>query len=299
MDLQALSDFNLVAAHGGFGRASRVSGRSKATLSRRVAELEQQLGVRLIERGAQRLRLTEDGQALHDRTDGPLAEIAEAGEAVVSGAAIPRGRLRVSVPVVLAHVAFGRIGAQFARACPEVRLEIVAEDRWVDPVEDGYDLVIRVDPAPDDRLFGRRVLYGERLIVAHPDLPQPPAIAARAGDPPVRAVALIASSPDVTWRLPAAGGGERLLRPEPVLWVSSLLMVRDAVLAGAGAAMLPRMLVADDLASGRLALWGPLAGPRTEVWALQSSRRLISAKVRAFLDIVEAAFAAVTLAPLP
>ena len=82
MDLHALADFNLVASHGGFGRASRASGRSKATLSRKVAELEQSLGVRLVERGTQALRLTEEGQALHRRTEGLLAEIAEAGESV-------------------------------------------------------------------------------------------------------------------------------------------------------------------------------------------------------------------------
>src|SRR5690606_9479110 len=110
MDLQDLTDFNLVAAHGGFGRASRVSGRPKATLSRRVAELERSLGVRLIERGSHNLRLTEEGRALHERTAGPLSEISEAGEAVALGASVPRGRLRVSAPVVIAHVALGRIG---------------------------------------------------------------------------------------------------------------------------------------------------------------------------------------------
>ena len=171
MDLQALSDFNLVAAHGGFGRASRISGRSKATLSRRVAELERSLGVRLMERGAQSLRLTDEGQSLYARTNGPLSEIVEAGEAVVLGAATPRGRLRVSVPVVFAHVAFGWIGARFALAYPDVQLEIVADDRRVDLVEDNYDLVIRVNPSSDDRLVGRRILYGERVIVAHPTVP--------------------------------------------------------------------------------------------------------------------------------
>jgi DNA-binding transcriptional LysR family regulator len=111
-----------------------------------VAELEQALGVRLIERGTHTLRLTEEGRALHARTEGVLAEITEAGEAVKSGAATPRGRLRVSAPVVLAHVALSAIGARFARAYPQVQLEIVAEERMVDPVEDSYDLVIRINP---------------------------------------------------------------------------------------------------------------------------------------------------------
>ena len=290
MDLQALSDFNLVAVHGGFGRASRISGRPKATLSRRVAELEQSLGVRLIERGSQSLRLTDEGRALHERTYGPLSEIAEAGEAVVLGASSPRGRLRVCAPVVIAHVAFGRIGARFALAYPDVQLEIVAEDRKVDPVEDGYDLVIRVDPSPDDRLVGRRFLNDERLIVAHPDLPAPVRDENEPGVRAVKAVLLSTMPPDITWRLRMDRGTDIVLRPEPILRLSSLLMVRDAVLAGAGAAMLPKLLVADDVASGRLALWGTLAGPPVELWALQSSRRLVGAKVRAFLDVVEKAF---------
>src|SRR6202046_4725038 len=113
MNLEALADFNLVALHGGFGRASRESGRSKATLSRRVTELEQSLGVRLIERGSQTLRLTEEGRSLHERTSDLLSEIAEAGETVASRAPTPRGRLRISAPVVLAHVALTRVAVRF------------------------------------------------------------------------------------------------------------------------------------------------------------------------------------------
>jgi len=290
MDLQALSDFNLVAAHGGFGRASRVTGRPKATLSRRVAELEQSLGVRLIERGSQSLRLTDEGRALHERTDGLLSEIAEAGEAVVLGASTPRGRLRVSAPVVFAHVALGRIGARFALAYPEVQLEIVAEDRKADPVEDGYDLIIRIDPAPDERLVGRRFLNDERLIVAPPGMRCPLPTADGEEELAVKAVLLSASSQTAVWRLGSGAEPDVVLKPEPVLRLSSLLMVRDAVLAGAGVALLPKLLVADDIAAGRLAYWGTLRGPPVEIWALQSSRRLIGAKVRAFLDVLEKAF---------
>lgn len=289
MDLKALSDFNLVAAHGGFGRAGRVSGRSKATLSRRVAELEQSLGVRLIERGAQSLRLTDEGRALHERTDRLLSEIAEAGEAVVLGAATPRGSLRVSAPVVLAHVVFGRIGARFALAYPEVQLEIVAEDRKVDPVEDGYDLIIRIDPSPDERLVGRRFLDDERVIVAPRDMPPP--TPSRAGEAAVVKAVLSSAAPaGLLWRMGSDAAADIVIEPRPVLRFSSLLMVRDAVLAGAGAALLPKLLVADDIAAGRLACWGTHAGPPVEIWALQTSRRLIGAKVRAFLNLVEQVF---------
>jgi len=289
MDLQALTDFNLVATHGGFGRASRVSGRSKATLSRRVADLEGSLGVRLIERGSQSLRLTEEGQALHERTDGLLSEIAEAGEAVVLGAATPRGKLRVSVPMVLGHVAFGGIAARFILAFPDVQLEVVAEDRKVDLVEDGYDLVIRIDPSPDERLVGRRFLFDERLVVAPLHLGGPTAVAPGEAYA-VKAVFLSTTPPDTIWQIRSEPKGVTNLKPEPVLRLSSLLMVRDAVLAGAGAALLPKMLVADDIAAGRLAYWGTQISTPVEIWALQSSRRLIGAKVRAFLDVLENAF---------
>ena len=290
VDLKALADFNLVAAQGGFGRASRISGRPKATLSRKVAELEQSLGVRLIERGTHVLRLTDEGRALHGRTEGLLSEIAEAGEAVALGASTPRGRLRVSAPVVFAHVALGWLGARFARAFPEVQLEIVAEDRAVDPVEDGYDLVIRIDPDPDERLVGRRFLSDERLIVAAPGTPGYGERRSEGAEIPVGAVVLSAMPPNKLWRMRVGDGDVVQLRPEPVLRLSSLLMVREAVLAGAGVALLPKLLVAADLSAGRLVQWGVEDGPAVEIWALQSSRRLIGAKVRAFLDVMESAF---------
>lgn len=289
MDVQALADFNLVAAHGGFGRASRFSGRPKATLSRRVAELEQALGTRLIERGSRHLRLTDEGRALYERTDGLLSEIAEAGEAVALGASTPKGRLRVSAPVVFAHVALGRIGGRFALTYPEVQLEIVAEDRIVDPVEDGYDLIIRIDPSPNERLVGRRFLNDQRLIVAPPDMP-PPVPPTDGEASPVKAVLLSATPPATVWRMASPNGKDIAIRPEPVLRLSSLLMVRDAVLAGGGAALLPKLLVADDIVAGRLTCWGAHAGPPVEIWALQSSRRLVGAKVRAFLDIIDKSF---------
>jgi DNA-binding transcriptional LysR family regulator len=291
MDLAALADFNLVAVHGGFGRASRAVGRPKATLSRRVSELEQSLGVRLIERGGRLLRLTEDGQALHERTAGLMAELVEAGEAVASRAPTPRGRLRISAPIVFAHVALARIGARFALAHPQVVLEIVADDRVVDPAEEGFDLVIRIDPAADDRLVGRRLLSDRRLVVAAPGAAAPAALPVADADRPVRAVLPLAAPAGTVWRMRTADGRAAILRPEPIVRLSSLLMVREAVLAGVGAALLPQLLVAGDVAGGRLVCWGVEDGPAVEIWALYSSRRLLSAKVRAFLDALIEAFA--------
>jgi DNA-binding transcriptional LysR family regulator len=287
MDLTSLADFNAVALHGGFGPASRALDRPKATLSRHVAELEDDLGVRLIERGARKLRLTEEGLALHERTRGLMTEIQEAGEAVASRAPVPRGRLRISAPVVFAHVALGQIAARFALAYPQVELEIVAEDRVADPVEDGYDLVIRIDPSRDEQLVGRRILGDERLVVAAPTLSIPSTSASEADECPVPAVMSIATPPGVLWNMRIEGGGVRVIKPLPVLRMSSLLMVREAVLQGVGAALLPRLLVEQDVATGRLVCWGAEAGSPVEIWALYSSRRLLSAKVRAFMDMLK------------
>jgi DNA-binding transcriptional LysR family regulator len=286
MDLAALEDFNLVVTHGGFGRASRASGRPKATLSRRVSELEESLGMRLIERGGHALHLTEEGRTLHERTVGLIAELTEAGEAVASRAPVPRGRLRVSAPVVFSHVALARIAAHFALAHPQVQLEIVADDRAVDPVEEGYDLVIRIDPAKDDRLAGRPILGDQRLIVARPEVPRPQ-VAANA-EALIAAVVMTASLPGTVWRMQCEGGGACTLTPAPILRLSSLLMVRQAVLAGVGAALLPKLLVDEDIEAGRLVCWGTEDGPGVQIWALYSSRRLLSAKVRAFVDVLVA-----------
>jgi DNA-binding transcriptional LysR family regulator len=282
MDLTALADFNAVALHGGFSPAARHVGRPKATLSRRVAELEQELGVRLIERGSRTLRLTEEGRALFERTRGLLADIDEAGENIASRAPVPRGRLRVSAPIVFAHVVLARIGARFARAYPQVELEIVAEDRLADPVQDGFDLVIRVNPSPDELLIGRAIATDRRVLVATPSHAESIDIDAVTELPAV----VLARSPEESWAVQTPNGSVRTIAPKPVLRLSSLLMAREAVLDGAAAGLLPHLLVEPDIAAGRLVTLAVDAGPAVEIWALYSSRRLLSAKVRAFLDML-------------
>ena len=302
MDLTSLADFNAVAVHGGFGPASRALERPKATLSRRVAELEESLGVRLIERGSRRLRLTEEGQILHERTRGLMAEIQEAGDAVASRAPVPRGRLRISAPVVFAHVVLCRIAARFALAYAQVELEIVAEDRVADPAEDGFDLVIRIDPPRDELLVGRRILDDVRMVVASPSMsmsmsiPSDPVAGSsdNSGESALAVPAVMSSASSISpamsgamWAMRTPSGELKTLKPKPVLRLSSLLMIRDAVVAGAGAALLPRLLVEQDISQGRLVCWGTEAGSPVEIWALYSSRRLLSAKVRAFLDMLQ------------
>lgn len=282
MDLVALADFNLVARHGGFGKAARATGRPKATLSRRVAELESGLDLRLFERGARNLKLTEEGRALFERTGALLAELDETASAIASGAQRPKGRLRISAPLHFSQTAMGRIAAGFALKYPEVRLEVTSEDRPVDMIEEGYDLVIRVNPNPDESLVGRAFLRDRLVVVASPALPRPN------GDHPAPVVARGPSEPQ-TWQVKTPGG-RSTIRIEPVLTLSTLITIRDAVRAGVGAARLPISLVSHDLADGTLVHWGDIDGPEIALWTLYPSRRLLSARVSAFLDFLKQVF---------
>jgi DNA-binding transcriptional LysR family regulator len=287
MDLLALADFNLVARYGGFGRAARATGRPKATLSRRVAELESSLELRLFERGARALKLTQEGRALYERTAALLTELDETAAAIASGAERPRGRLRISAPLLFSQIAMGKLAAGFALTYPEVRLEITTEDRAVDMIEEGYDLVIRVNPDPDENLVGRIFLRDRLVIVASPSL------AHRTDNQAVPAVVREAGDRMPAWHMRTATGTSRI-EVDPVLRLSSLIMVRDAVRAGVGAGRLPLSLVSHDLAAGTLSLWGDVDSSDITLWALYPSRRLLSARVSAFVDHLKQAFPAGT-----
>ncbi|MDB5895655.1 MAG: LysR family transcriptional regulator [Rhodoferax sp.] len=284
MDLLALADFNLVARHGGFGRAARESGRPKATLSRRVADLERGLNLRLFERGARTLKLTEEGRALHERTSVLLVEIDEAATTIASGGVTPQGSLRLSAPVLFSQAAMGKLAARFALRHPQIRLQVTTEDRAVDMVEEGYDLVIRVNPDPDARLVGRVFLRDRMVVVASPSLAPP------AGKAIVPVVRFGSAGADASvWEYAGASGKKRITT-QTVLQLSSLFMVREAVREGVGAARLPVSLVTNDMAAGRLVRWGDVEGPEVALWALYPSRRLLSNRVSTFLDFLKEAF---------
>jgi len=283
MDLLGLADFILVARHGGFGKAARAAGRPKATLSRRVAELEASLGMRLVERGARMLKLTEEGRALHQRAGALLNELDETTTAIAAGGDKPRGRLRISAPLLFSQTAIGRLAASFALKHPDVRLEVTTEDRAVDMVEEGYDLVIRVNPNADNSLVGRVFLRDRLVVVAPAEVRHPKDDAA---------VPVVVRGPlrqENTWTM-TTNAGPTKIKVEPVLGLSSLLNVRDAVRAGVGAARLPISLVSGDIAAGKLEIWGDVQDSEIGLWALYPSRRLLNARVSAFLDHLKSSF---------
>jgi len=194
----------------------------------------------------------------------------------------PRGRLRISAPLLFCQTAMGKLAADFACRFPDVRLEVTTEDRAVDMIEEGFDLAIRVNPDPDESLVGRPFLRDRLVVVAPPGLAPPtkgaaaPAVVRTPGD-------------SAAWRVMSASGPSTIAI-EPVLSLSSLIMIRDAVRSGVGAARLPISLVSHDLADGALIHWGDADAPDIALWALYPTRRLLSARVSAFLDHLKRAF---------
>lgn len=278
MNLNALSDFILVATQEGLGKASRVSGIPKATLSRRIADLEEQLGVRLIERSARGLKLTEAGQQLMSRTEILMLEVAEAMTSVSDGISTPRGRLRIAAPVLFSQLTMGRIGAEFCAAYPEIEIEVVAEDRLVDIVEEQFDVAIRINPNPDSNLVGRCFAKDKLVVVAAPEITKPQSGAIR------QVLSIVTTNFQPThWKLDEE---ELILEPIPKLRFSSLLMVREAAIAGGGAALIPQSIAWNQIARGELVQWGTLSGVERSLWVLHTSRRLAAPKVRAFVDFI-------------
>jgi DNA-binding transcriptional LysR family regulator len=286
MDLDALVAFNAVASHGGFSHASRATGRPKATLSRQVRQLEDSLGIHLIERGARTVRLTDDGAALYAQTSVLLDRIDDIREALVGDVGLPHGRLRINAPVLFAQRGLGRIAARYTAAYPNVQLEITADDRFIDPLSDGYDLVLRANPKVTTELAGRCFLRDELVVVGAPSIPMPESASDEA---PVPAVLLLGASEATSWTM-ARDGRTQQLHTRAAMRLSSMPMIHDAVLDGAGVAMMPRSLVQADLDAGHLVLWGGAVGRSIEVWALYPPHRHVSRKVSAFIRMLTEQF---------
>lgn len=290
MKLAFLANFHLVAAAGSLGKASRESGQPKATLSRHIRQLEDSLGVRLVERGEGALRLTREGQSLYEETRTPLRDIEDTGRRLASGQEQLRGLLRVSAPVLFSETAGARLTAEYAQRFPEVHLEWIASDSQLGLVNEGIDVVIRVNPQPDSELVGHCFAHDTMLLVAASSLAVP-ASTDRTVPKSIPAVAMSKGPDTDIWQVEMDGNSTALI-PDYRLRLPSFSMVHAAVCAGAGAALLPRSLVRSDIAAGRLSLWGVYTQRTIDVWVLHNSRRLVSRKVSTFVDFIVESFPA-------
>lgn len=293
-DLNDMLYFAEVVDQGGFAAAGRVLGIPKSRLSRRVAELEGQLGARLLQRTTRRVALTDAGDAFYRHCVAMRESARAAQDAVAALQVAPRGLVRVSCPVTLAHSALGDTLPAFLLRYPDVRVEVLVTNRPVNLVEEGIDVALRVRQTLEDSA----TLVVKHLGVSNTVLVASPAQLARQGTPEtphdlarLDSVAMSAADGRAAVRLVGPEGEHFMFEHRPRYVADDLLALHAAVLGGVGMCYLPDYLCADGLRTGRLVQvlpgWGP---PPGILHAVFPSRRGLLPVVRTFLDYLGETF---------
>jgi DNA-binding transcriptional LysR family regulator len=287
-DLNDMLYFAEVVDQGGFAAAGRRLGIPKSRLSRRIAELEQRLGVRLLQRTTRKLHLTEAGELYHRHCVAMREQADAADDAVAQVRESPRGTIRVACPITLAQSDVGRAIAQFLVQYPEVRIEMRVTNRVIDLVDEGIDVAFRVRTRLDDSgtLVVKQLGRSESVLVASP------AQVERQGQPQsledlarMDTVAMSAGDGRAGLRLFGPGGQEHVVPTQPRYMADDLITLKAAVMQGIGMTTLPDYLCSESLANGRLVEvmpgWRPAPGI---LHAVFPSRRGLIPAVRRFLD---------------
>lgn len=290
IDLNDYAYFAEVVAHGGFAPAGRTLREPKSKLSRRIAALEERLGLRLIERSSRRFRVTDTGLAFYDRCRAIMAEAEQAEALVMQAQAEPHGRIRFSCPTGLIEPISGLISS-FLGKYPKVRLQLVATDRPVDLIAERIDLALRVRAAltSDAALTMRTLGLSTRILVAAPRLASEVADVEQLAELPTLSTGDDAE--DLEWQLEDEDGRSRSLRVVPRMGCADMMAVRHAAIDGLGIAILPDHVCRDALFDGRLVrvlpAWHGLKGI---VHLVFTTRRGLPPAVRALIDHLAAGF---------
>ncbi|MEJ1158853.1 LysR family transcriptional regulator [Prosthecomicrobium sp. N25] len=289
----AMRTFRKVVECGGFAAAARSLNLSNAAVSCHVRDLEEALGTALLVRTTRKVSLTEPGRAYFDRCVRILDEIDDVERSLGALQAAPRGLLRVNAPMAMGVTAFAPAIARFGLRHPEVKVNLVLNDRTVDMVEEGFDVSLRVRAAlPDSSLIARRLCTMPLVLSGSPDY------LARAGEPATpddlaghRTLVYTLATEPGRWTF-HKDGRAIVHVPDPVLSTNSSLALRHGVLEGLGLSIFPLCYIAADLATGRLRrLMADHDIGTVAVHAVYPSGRHLSPKVRAFVDFMAAAFA--------
>ncbi|MDH0648480.1 LysR substrate-binding domain-containing protein [Pseudomonas sp. GD03858] len=293
-DLNDLYLYAKVVEHSGFAPAGRILGLPKSRLSRRVAKLEERLGVRLIQRSTRQFQVTEVGLEYYRHCLGMLEQAVAAEDAVERNRAEPRGIVRLASSTELLDSRLAPMLASFMAQCPVVELLVKSFNRRVDVIGEGFDLVLSVQHQrlESSELIMRRLAPSRQYLVASPGLlaehGQPASPAALDALP---SLCWGGNVQDYTWALIGPQGAEASVRFRPRVVSDDLAVLREGALAGVGMVLLPEEAVRADLASGRLRHvlegWAPRDG---EVVALFPSRRGLMPAVRKLIDFLADAF---------
>lgn len=284
--LGAMAVFRRVVEAGSYSGAARTQRISVASASKQVAALEERLGVRLLHRTTRRLALTEAGREYYARCCRILDEVAEADARVAEREAAVRGSLRVTAPFSFGLLHLSAPINAFARAWPDVRVELVLSDRLVDLVEEGFDVALRMTARPlDSSLVSVRLARARRMVCAAPGYlkragrPRKPADLAQH-----RCLVNPATVSPTTWLLRGPEGPLAVEVPAS-LSINSSISLRDAALAELGLVLMPEFVVAQELRDGRLeAVLTSYEPEPLQIYALHPHGRFVPRRVRLFLD---------------
>ncbi|MGJ5033468.1 LysR family transcriptional regulator [Bradyrhizobium sp. HKCCYLRH3059] len=285
--LSSLRAFVKVVESGSFAEAGRQLRLSRSAISKYIGELEQSLGVQLIVRTTRHASPTETGQLYFERAVSILAELDAADQAVSQSQAAPRGLLRVNAPMSFGTMRLGPVVADFMARYPELQLQIVLSDDLLDPVQDGFDVTLRIAELESSSLVARRIMPVERVICAAP------AYLARHGTPgspeELRRHTSLTYGFLLTgnqWKL-TGRDGDHWVQPAWSLCVNNAEVLRDVAIMGQGIALIPRFIAADALESGALtAILADYAAPPLALYAIYPPTRHLSVKVRLFIDFL-------------
>ncbi len=295
IDLNDLYYYVQVVDHGGFAPAGRSLGMPKSKLSRRIALLEERLGVRLIQRSTRRFFVTETGQTYYMHCKAMLIEAEAAEDAIALTRAEPCGIVRMTCPVALLDTRVADMVAAFMVAYPRVQIYLEETNRRVDVVGEGIDVAIRVrlPPLEDSDLVMRVLADRGQCIVASPSLlektgaPQNPADLA--GLP---SMDLELPQNDHVWALIGPHGVQAAIYHQPRFITQGMFALRTAAIAGIGIVQLPRMMVYQHFQRGELIHVLPEWAPRRElIHAVFASRRGLLPSVRLLVDFLSERFA--------
>lgn len=289
-DLNDLYYFVQVVDRGGFAAAGRVLGIQKSKLSRRIALLEERLGVRLLQRSTRRFSVTEIGQEYYERCVAVLVE-AEAAQSVIERArSEPQGVIRMACPTALVNFQFGELIARFMLENPRVEIHLESTNRRVDVIGEGFDIAIRVrfPPLEHTELVMRRLDESTQCLVASPSLLEgkkhPESPADLHGWP---SLDLGPPHRDHSWSLEHGDGSIAIVPHSPRLVTDDMAALREAAIKGVGIVQLPTMMIWQDVQAGRLAhvlpQWIPKSGI---IHAVFPSRRGLLPSIRALVDFL-------------
>lgn len=287
MDLNAALILVRIVDKGSFTAAAQELGMTKAMVSRRIAELEQRLGGRLLYRSTRQLTLTEEGEKYYRHCSKAVEALTEAELMLSASQQEVTGTLKMAVPIETGQLVVGRLVAKFLQAYPGLQVELELTNRVVDPISEGLDAVVRIGDMSDSNLAARRLWSTGRLLCASP--------AYLARSPVIKRPEDLANHERVTvssgflashWCF-ELDGKEVLVDPPSRFRVNNITCAREAAKAGLGLASIPAMLCQEELASGELvAVLPEWQQPKVSIYLLFPERQLMPRKLRAFIDFM-------------